>query len=109
MIRFLAVLLICFFCAACEPFTLERREFPVCAKPSAGIGYSAFGLQVEFFLDNPQGDLGVVGWSMGDGRNRTGTRFTYIYDRPGTYTVTILARNACDDTFTVSRTLTVQP
>lgn len=95
---------------ACEPFDLAKKNFPVCAKPSAGIGYTAGFLDVTFFLDNPQGDIGVIGWNPGDGKgvNRVGSRVTYLYDKAGTYTVTLILANSCDDTFTTTRQITVK-
>ena len=96
--------------AACEPFDLARKEFRVCAPPSAGIGYTAGRLDVTFFLDNPQGDIGSVGWDPGDnkGKNRVGTRVTYQYDQPGTYVVTLVIVNSCDDKFIITRSITVR-
>jgi PKD repeat protein len=95
---------------ACEPFDLTKKNFPVCARPSAGIGYTAGFLDVTFFLDNPQGDIGVIGWDPGDGKgiNRVGSRVTYIYDKAGTYTITLILANACDDKFTTTRQITVK-
>ena len=95
--------------AACEPFDLARKNFPVCVKPTATIGYAAGLLDVTFFLDSPQGDIGAVGWNPGDGKgvSRSGTRVTYTYDKAGTYTVTLTIANACDDTFTTTRQITV--
>ncbi len=94
-------------CAACEPFNLDKKEFPVCVKPSAGIGTIVTKLEVEFFLDNPQGEIGAAGWDLGDKNNRTGTRFTYRYAAAGTYAVTLVLSNRCNDTFTTTRTITV--
>lgn len=95
--------------AACEPFDLTKKNFPVCAKPSAGIGYTFDRLDVTFFLDNPQGDIGVAGWDPGDGKgkNRVGTRVTYNYDKSGTYTITLVLANSCDDSFTTTKQITV--
>lgn len=94
---------------ACEPFDLMKKNFPTCAKPLAKIGYSTGLLDVTFFLDSPQGDIGAIGWDPGDGKgiNRVGTRVTYIYDKPGTYTVTLVLANSCDDTFTTTEKITV--
>ena len=94
---------------ACEPFDLPKKNFPVCAKPYADIGYTAGLLDVTFFLNNPQGDIGIVGWDPGDGKGvrRVGTRVTYIYDKAGTYTVSLLIANSCDDTFTTTLPITV--
>jgi PKD repeat protein len=95
---------------ACEPFDLTKKTFPVCAKPSADIGYTAGQLDVTFFLENPQGDIGVAGWDPGDGKgkNRVGARVTYNYDKAGTYTVTLVLANSCDDTFTTTRQITIR-
>lgn len=93
----------------CEPFDLERKAFPICAKPSADIGYSADRLDVTLFLENTVGDIGVVGWDPGDGsgRNRVGPRVTYNYQQAGTYTVTVVIVNSCDDTYKTLRRITV--
>lgn len=93
--------------SACEPFNLEKKKFTECGKPLATIGASVFGLQVDFSLENVKGDIGAVGWTMGDGRSRSGQRFSYIYERPGTYTVTVVIANECDDSFTATKTVTV--
>ena len=95
---------------ACEPYDLSRKNFPVCAKPSAGIGYTAGTLDVTFFLENPQGDIGAIGWDPGDGKGqgRVGNRVTYSYDKEGTYTVSLVLANSCDDKFTTIRQITVR-
>lgn len=107
--RFL-YLLILLFTVACEPFDLAKKNFPVCVKPSAGIGYTAGQLDVTFFLQNPQGDIGVAGWDPGDGKGvtRVGTRVTYTYDKAGMYTITLVLANSCDDKVTISKQITVQ-
>ena len=95
---------------ACEPFDLTRKEFPTCVAPRADIGVTIGQLDVTFFLVDPQGDIGVAGWDPGDGkgRSRVGTRVAYVYDQPGTYTVTLVLVNQCDDRFTHSTTITVR-
>lgn len=95
---------------ACEPFNLDRKEFPVCGKPSAEIGVTADRLDVTFFLLNPQGDITVAGWDPGDGRGRgrVGPRVTYNYERAGTYTVTLVLVNTCDDQFSTTRQITLR-
>ena len=102
-------LLIVLAMMACEPFDLAKKTFPTCVKPSAGIGYAVGSLDVTFFLDNPQGDIGVVGWDPGDGKSkgRVGSRVTDTYDKAGTYTVTLVLANSCDDSFTTTRQITV--
>lgn len=95
---------------ACEPFDLPKKNFPVCAKPYAEIGYTTGQLAVTFFLTNPQGDIGAVGWDPGDGKGvrRVGTRVTYTYDKAGTYLVSLVIANTCDDTFTATQQITVR-
>lgn len=95
--------------SACEPFDLAKKNFIVCAKPSADVGYTSSQLGVTLFLDNPQGDIDVVGWDAGDGsgKSRAGDRVTYFYDQPGTYTVTLTIANSCDDRFTKTQQITV--
>ncbi|QJW90794.1 PKD domain-containing protein [Spirosoma taeanense] len=94
----------------CEPYDLERKRFPVCSKPSAEIGVTIDRLDVTFFLFNPQGDITVAGWDPGDGKgkNRVGPRVTYNYEKAGTYIVTLVLVNACDDTFTTTRDITIR-
>ncbi|GAB3567731.1 hypothetical protein GCM10027578_19140 [Spirosoma luteolum] len=96
--------------SGCEPYNLQRAAFPVCARPSAGIGVTSDGLDVTFFLDNPQGDIGAIGWNPGDGTgaSRVGARVIYSYPRPGTYTVTLTLVNGCDDVFTTTRPITLR-
>lgn len=110
MRRLFVCLLLLSIVSACEPFDLTKKNFPICVKPSADIGVTVDRLDVTFFLLNPQGDIGVVGWDPGDGKgkSRVGTRVTYNYDRPGTYTVTLTIANQCDDKFTVSSPITVR-
>lgn len=95
---------------ACQPFDLDRKVFPTCTKPTATIGVTINGLDVLFYLDNPQGDIGAAGWDPGDGSgsNRVGTRVAYSYARAGTYTVRLTVVNTCDDTFTTTRQITVR-
>ncbi len=92
----------------CEPYDLPRITFPSCTKPSAAIGTLTDRLEVTLFLDNPQGTITVVGWDLGDGRNKIGERIKVAYAKPGVYTVTALLANPCDDKFTTSRAVTVQ-
>jgi hypothetical protein len=94
----------------CQPFDLDRKTFPTCTKPSASIGVTNAGLDVLFYLDNPQGDIGAAGWDPGDGSgsNRVGTRVAYSYAKAGTYTVRLTIVNTCDDTFTITRQITVR-
>ena len=92
---------------ACEPFNLERKEFQVCEKPSAAIAYETDELTVEFFLNEEKGEIGSVGWDLGDGQNRVGKRFVYGYKKPGTYTVAIVIANSCNDVFRTSKQIKV--
>lgn len=94
---------------ACEPLDLAKKNFPACDKPMAAIGFTTDRLDVTLFIDNPQGDIGAVGWDPGDGKgkNRVGARVTYNYERAGTYTVTMVLVNSCDDKFTLTKQLTV--
>ncbi len=92
----------------CESYNLQRATFPACGKPSATIGVTTDQLEATLFLTDKQGDIGVIGWAMGDGRNKTGDQVKVAYGKPGTYTVTVILANACDDKFTTSRPITVQ-
>lgn len=109
MLKRFSLLLLLVALASCEPFDLAKKNFPVCIKPSAGISYTFDRLDVTFFLDNPQGDIDAVGWDPGDGKgkNRVGKRVTYNYDKAGTYTITLVLANACDDKFTTTKSITV--
>ena len=94
---------------ACEPFDLTKKNFPACIKPNADIGFTIDRLDVTLFLDKPQGDIGAVGWDPGDGKgkNRVGARVTYNYEKAGTYIVTMVLVNSCDDKFTLTKQITV--
>lgn len=109
MLKRCLYLFILLVAVACEPFELTRKNFPVCAKPSAKIGYTVGTLDVTFFLDNPQGDIGAAGWDPGDGKGitRVGSRVAYVYDKAGRYTVTLTMANSCDDKVTVTQQITV--
>ncbi|RRA97671.1 PKD domain-containing protein [Larkinella rosea] len=104
---FIALVLISLCCSACEPFDLDQKNFPICEKPEGSIGFSATKLEVTFYLENQKGDIGAVGWDLGDGRNRSGTQFTAVYAKAGTYNVTMVLANQCDDKFTISRQVSV--
>ena len=101
-------LLLVWLATGCDSYNLQRASFPVCAKPSAAIGVQTDLLEATLFLTDKQGDIGVVGWTLGDGRNKMGDRIKVAYDKPGTYTVTAILANSCDDKFTTSRPITVQ-
>lgn len=107
--RYLFFLLILTGLQACEPYNLERNTFKVCEKPSATIAYIAEGLTVEFYLTGEKGEIGSVGWDLGDGQNRVGKRFVYGYQKAGTYTVSILMANSCNDLVKTSTQITVKP
>lgn len=105
--RKLYFLLVAVGLQACEPFNLERKDFQVCVKPSASIAYETDLLTVEFFLNDEKGEIGSVGWDLGNGQNRVGKRFVYGYAKPGTYTVSIVIVNSCNDIFRTSRQIKV--
>ena len=102
------LLLLAWLTTGCDSYSLQRASFPVCAKPSATIGVQTDRLEATLFLADKQGDVGAVGWDLGDGRNKMGDRIKVAYDKPGTYTVTAILANPCDDKFTTSRPITVQ-
>lgn len=103
------LLLVSAFLVGCEPFNLDRIDFSDCTKPAATLGVTITKLQAELFVDASTGDTATATWSFGDGRGlpQSGNRVTYLYDRPGTYTVTMTLTNRCNQTFTASRTITV--
>ncbi|ARK09596.1 PKD domain-containing protein [Fibrivirga algicola] len=94
---------------SCEPFNLERIDFSNCVKPTASVGATITKLKVDLFVDKTTGDVNTVNWTFGDGRGlpQTGTRVSYTYDRPGTYTVTMSLTNRCNQTFSANRTISV--
>ena len=94
---------------ACEPFDLTKKNFTPCIKPTADIGITMDRLDVTLFLKDPQGDIDVVGWDPGDGKgkNRVGNRVTYNYEKAGSYTVTMVIVNSCDDKLTKTTQITV--
>lgn len=93
---------------ACEPYDLERFDFPKCQPPQAGIDYQQDLLDVQFSLADPSGDVGSVGWDLGDGRTRVGNPVYHNYARPGTYTITMVIANGCDDVYRTSRTISIR-
>ncbi|QKZ15141.1 PKD domain-containing protein [Spirosoma sp. KUDC1026] len=97
--------------AGCEPFDLERKNFPVCSTPRAAIGVVKDRLDVTFFLQDPEGTIDIATWDPGDGKNviRTGSRVTYNYEKAGSYTVKLVLVNTCDDSYTISQEITVTP
>jgi PKD repeat protein len=100
-------------CLACESYNLPTKEFSVCDAPSADINVTITGLQVEFFVVNLKGDALknelVAAWELGNGVTRTGNRFFFQYQAPGTYTVRLALNNKCDDNaFVTTRTITVR-
>ncbi|GAB3996209.1 hypothetical protein GCM10028807_38430 [Spirosoma daeguense] len=110
MVQRILCILVLLAMTACEPFDLAKKNFPACAPPRAAIGYTVGRLDVTFFLENEQGDIGAAGWDPGDGKGkgRVGTRVTYTYEKAGTYTITLVLANQCDDKFTTTREITVR-
>lgn len=94
---------------SCDPYNLERINFNNCVPPSALVGATVTKLQAELFAERPTGEAGTINWTFGDGRGlpQRGTRVTYLYDRPGSYTVTMTITNRCNQTFTATRTIAV--
>ena len=103
------LLLFSFWLLSCDPFNLERINFDTCAKPSASVGATITKLQADLFVDKSTGDINTVSWTFGDSRGlpQSGTRVSYTYDRPGSYTITMSLKNRCNQTFTARRTITV--
>ncbi|MEZ0482991.1 PKD domain-containing protein [Fibrella aquatica] len=103
------ILLLSAILLSCEPFNLERIDFSNCVTPTATVGATVAKLQVNLFVDKPIGDVNTVTWTFGDGRGlpQTGNTVTYLYDRPGSYTVSMSLTNRCNQTFTATRTITV--
>lgn len=93
----------------CEPFDLTKKNFPACVKPTAEIGFTTDRLDITLFLKDQQGDIIAVGWDVGDGKgkSRVGARVIYTYEKAGTYPVTMVLVNSCDDKFTKTAQITV--
>ncbi len=55
-------------------------------------------------------NVGVVsyGWDLGDNSSSTEASVTHVYDRPGTYTVTLTVRDAAGNLDTTTMTVTVR-
>lgn len=104
---FIALILTGLCCFGCEPFDLDQKNFPICEKPEGAIGYTVSQMEVTFYLENQKGDIGAIGWDLGDGRNRSGSQFTVVYQKPGTYTVSMVLANQCDDRYTATQLVTV--
>lgn len=101
------ILMLVWLTAGCEPYNLDRAAFQTCARPSAAISFTSNKLETFLFLTDKEGDIGVIGWDLGDGRSKTGDPIKVAYTKPGTYTVTVVMANPCDDSFTTSRSITV--
>ncbi|ADB48563.1 PKD domain-containing protein [Conexibacter woesei] len=56
----------------------------------------------------PRGGGVTVGWRLGDGTTTSGSKANHVYDAPGTYTVTVEARDTHGETTTATRTIVVR-
>ena len=94
---------------SCDPYNLERINFNNCVPPSALVGATITKLQADLMADRATGEIGTINWTFGDGRGlpQQGARVTYLYDRPGSYVVTMTITNRCNQTFTATRTIAV--
>ena len=51
----------------------------------------------------------TIGWDFGDGSRATGSSLTHTFATPGSYTVTVTARDAAGNVSTATRTINVTP
>ena len=75
------------------------------AQPTAGFTYTLNGGQLT--LTNTSQNANGFDWNFGDGTTSTQTQPTHVFTTPGTYTVTLIATNACGDSDTLIQELTV--
>jgi extracellular elastinolytic metalloproteinase len=87
-------------CSALCPSLCSSAEITVniSQKPSAGFEATPSGLSVSFENTTQRGS--VYSWQFGDGNTSTQTSPQHLYAAPGTYTVTLIAKNGgCEDVF----------
>lgn len=75
------------------------------AQPTAGFTYTLNGGQLT--LTNTSQNATGFDWNFGDGSTSTQIQPTHVFTTPGTYTVTLIATNACGDSDTLIQELTV--
>jgi PKD repeat protein len=75
------------------------------AQPTAGFTYTLNGGQLT--LTNTSQNANGFDWNFGDGTTSTQTQPTHVFTTPGTYTVTLIATNACGQSDTLIQELTV--
>jgi hypothetical protein len=82
--------------------SMAMETFSTIAFPVAGINVNDNGNgNYDFSADTTT--VGTVSWDFGDGNSANGDTVNHTYAAPGTYTVTMIATNACgSDTATVT-------
>lgn len=94
---------LCFPDAASQPAVLTVLPFP-----SASFTSSVNGNTISF--NNTSLAAGTFSWNFGDGQSSSDTAPTHSYALPGTYTVQLIAANACGaDTATAMLTIVTLP
>ncbi len=79
--------------------------------PVQNLEWDVFGVEVcpgtEVFMHAENGDELQVVWDFGDGSTSTDLYTSYIYDTPGTYTITLTATNSCGNDSVVTHQIDV--
>lgn len=88
----------------CEGDTLKTL-ISLCNALSSGFSYSVAGMTVDFSVSSITGSA-TFNWNFGDGSVGSGIAPTHHYDSAGTYSVCLVAGNACE-TDTTCQTVAV--
>lgn len=93
-------------------FTISLTDAPTVASPVPDFAYSVGGAgRVDFVVHSVDpGGLPISHtWDFGDGRTGSGTSPTHVYTVPGSYRVTLTARNSAGRSASVTKTVVVAP
>lgn len=89
-------------CGSSAPSTLTIN---IGAQPTAGFTFTLNGGQLT--LTNTSQNANLFDWNFGDGNTSTQAQPTHVYTTPGTYSVMLIASNACGEMDTLIQELTV--
>ncbi len=89
-------------CGSSAPATLNIN---VGASPIAGFTYTLNGGSLS--LTNTSQNASVYAWDFGDGGTSNQIQPSYVYTTPGTYTITLIATNACGGADTTTQQIEV--
>jgi PKD repeat protein len=89
-------------CGSSTPSTLTIN---IGAQPTAGFTFTLNGGQLT--LTNTSQNANLFDWNFGDGNTSTQAQPTHVYTTPGTYSVMLIASNACGEMDTLIQELTV--